>query len=736
MRIKNLAPSNSPGRESGAVAVLFAILSLVLVICIAFAVDLGYLWQVKRSMVKATDAAALSAAQEARNAAVAAAVSGSTLPPGECPSGGAIEYEARQRLRDNRTDANLEFCVIGSAPTKAKGVVTVRGKYKARLSFAGVIGKDEITVSSSSSAKWEKAKLLPMAVCAGSSQSDISKWIADDFRTPFTTEPPIGASSSERSRLCSAGSSGGFGVIDLEPNADGEFPPDDSRTSVRDYCTRTLPEIKNTFLAALDGISNVREINKGDLRCARTGQYLDTPENKAVDNALCSARGTQFVIPIVTETPTSETGTGSDWIVRISGFALASFDAYTGNNGDDFCDRNTAAGPSRKRNLPKAQLVASRQRVRKHQRTKLRKANDCGTGGDLSITGTDWPTSIQLPASPAIVYKTNVLLKNCDTGARNTGVTLTTTIETGNTGIRAQDITAPLNCTKSGTTTIIVDCKATLNTTNSQPTATNTFAFTVAPPSTSTGTFFLTTRITADKPWNADVPEDNSFPRAGGVPGTACSTGQTDKCPVSVKPPLTTPNFRISAAWPTASFSGNEIPLTTKVDLSNYAVVGQIKLELRINPGGTGLTEASISAPEITRFGYRQPFCANQSTTTNLAIIVKTCTVYVSPGETAFEVTWKIRAPGAGTLNVSAIATPVDPPTEDTPADNVWPRTTACSGFPACKIDITYVEPDTFREMTFSFISYYGSGSSSDITSYQICRIGIKTISEATSLGC
>ena len=719
MRIKNLALSNSPHRESGAVAVLFAILSLVLVICLAFAIDLGYAWQVKRSMVKATDAAALAAAQEARNAAV----TGRPLSSGLClNTSAAIENEARQRLTDNRADSNLEFCVIGSTPTKEKGVVTVRGNYSADLSFAGVIGKNNIDVSSSSSAKWEKAKLLPIAVCAGSSQSDISDWIENVSRTPLADQT-LRASSSDQSRLCSSGNSGGFGVIDLEPGSEG-FPRNDNRQSVSRHCTRTEAQIETTALNALNNIGNVTPIDKDDFRCARTGQYLGTE----VDRALCNAAtGTQFVLPIVTEKPTQETGSGNDWIVQISGFALASFDAYTGIRGENLCS-GIAAGPSRKRNLSKAQLVASRQRVRKQQRTKLRKAAAC-TSGDLSITGTNWPTSIQLPASPPTVYETTVLFdrEGACTGNKDTPVTLTTTIEAG-AGLLASNISGT-GCTATGTTTIIIACAGTLNTTNAKPTATKTFAFTVAPPSD--GTFFLKTRITAVTAWAENNAENNSFPRAG----AACST-RTDKCLVSVEPPLPTPNFRISAAWPPTSLSGNKILLTTNVALSNFASNGKIKLELRIAPGTTGFTDSVINASVA---GLPQNACSNNTNSLTNGVIVKTCTVDVLAGETAFDVTWEISPPLAGTLNVSACATPVLPTTDNNAADNGWPSTTGCSVSNTHPIVITQpvvLDPGSFREMTFSFISYYGTGSSSDITSYQICRIGIKTISDATSLGC
>jgi hypothetical protein len=210
------------------------------------------------------------------------------------------------------------------------------------------------------------------------------------------------------------------------------------------------------------------------------------------------------------------------------------------------------------------------------------------------------------------------------------------------------------------------------------------------------------------------------------------------RAPIVVKPPLITPNFSISAAWPTTSLTGNEILLTTNVALSNYAINGKIKLELRIDPGNTGLTEASILNAIPT--GVPQNTCSfNATSVTPLGVIVKTCTVDVLAGETAFEVTWRIRPPSAGTVNVSACATPVAPTTDNIAADNGWPSTTGCSVSNTHPIVITQpvvLDPGSFREMTFSFISYYGSGSSSDITSYQICRIGIKTISEATSLGC
>lgn len=715
MRIKSLAPSSSPHRESGAVAVLFAILSLLLVICLAFAIDLGYAWQVKRSMVKATDAAALSAAQEARNAAVA----GRPLSSGLCSNTSAeITNEARQRLTDNRAASNLEFCVIGSTPTKDKGVVTVRGNYDAKLSFAGVIGKNEITVSSSSSAKWEKAKLLPIGVCEGAQGGEIFKWIEDVSRTPLETQK-LEVSSSDRSAFCSGGKSGGFAVIDLEPRADGRFPPDDDKKGVTDYCTRTTDQIRTTFLAGLTGTGNFRPIKKDDLRCARTGQYLGTE----VDRALCAAAtGTQFVLPIVEKGDTTRaTGSNNNYIVEISGFALASFDRYRGKNDTDICS-GIAVGPSRKRNLSKAQLVAARHQVRKQQRTKLRKAAACNSG-DLSITGTNWPTEIQLPKSTATGISTSIALTCTENGSRDVASGVVINVYPGTTGLTSSALTSiDTGCSATGSNPIAITCTA-LTISRGTPRLIN---FSVTPPSA--GTIQISARVTSGL--GGDLCTNSVYPV-----NVDC-IAHVSRASLLVKPPLPTPNFKISAAWPATSLSGNKILLTTNVALSNYATNGKIKLELRIAPGTTGLTDASILNAKLT--GLPQTACTVNASSVANGVIVKTCTVDVLAGENGFEVTWEISPPLAGTLNVSACATPVDPTTDNNAADNGWPSTTGCSVTNTHPIVITQpvvIDDGEFREMTFSFISYYNKGSSSDITSYQICSIGIKTISDATSLG-
>ena len=160
---KATTPELSRDEEGGAVAVMVAIIASLLIVCLAFAIDMGYAWQVKRAMVKSTDAAALAAAQAAtgiENLSVR----------GPCPT--SVDTQAVTFLNANTTGASLEFCRMTGTKTGASnasqssGIVTVRAMQTANFSFSRLFGLNSTDIYSSTSARWNNAPLLPFVACA------------------------------------------------------------------------------------------------------------------------------------------------------------------------------------------------------------------------------------------------------------------------------------------------------------------------------------------------------------------------------------------------------------------------------------------------------------------------------------------------------------------------------------------------------------------------------------------
>lgn len=322
--------------ERGAVAVMVALLALLLVICIAFAVDLGYAWQVRRSMVKATDAAALSAAREARDWA---ALPGNSLNAGDCAvSTSDVTTAADSALTANRSDAAMTFCEIGQDPTRKTGVVTVGGSTEAQTSFAGVIGWNEIPVRSSTSVLWKQPRILPIAVCADAvGNNDLARWIADPT-SPLVKEMKV--SSSANSRLCSSGGSGYWGAMDLGRSVDGPS----SFSQCRDTAAA-----ESTWKALFGGQTISPSPRVGEYYCASVG--IPDGFTAEVDRLICSLEVDEdLALPIIAERPnfTNRGNLGKTWIAQVGGYVTARFKGYEGiQDRQDLCASATARAAGR-----------------------------------------------------------------------------------------------------------------------------------------------------------------------------------------------------------------------------------------------------------------------------------------------------------------------------------------------------------------------------------------------------
>ncbi|MFM7270750.1 MAG: pilus assembly protein TadG-related protein [Actinomycetes bacterium] len=379
--------------ERGAVAVMVALLALLLVICIAFAVDLGYAWQVRRSMVKATDAAALSAAREARDWA---ALPGNSLNAGDCAvSTSDVTTAADSALTANRSDAAMTFCAIGQDPTRKTGVVTVGGSTEAQTSFAGVIGWNEIPVRSSTSVLWKQPRILPIAVCADAvGNNDLARWIADPT-SPLVKEMKV--SSSANSRLCSSGGSGYWGAMDLGRNVDGPT----SFSQCRDTAAA-----ESTWKALFGGQTISPSPRVGEYYCASVG--IPDGFTTEVDRLICSLEPDEdLALPIIAERPnfTNRGNLGKTWVARVGGYVTARFKGYEGvQDRQDLCASATgrAAGRTGER-----RVRSHRSRIRRFELARAVQRRAVAIPGKANVSNLT-PTSATVVSGGTVTFTATI----------------------------------------------------------------------------------------------------------------------------------------------------------------------------------------------------------------------------------------------------------------------------------------------------------------------------------------
>jgi uncharacterized repeat protein (TIGR02543 family) len=317
-------------REHGVIAVMVAIVAVLLMACIAFAVDLGYAWQVRRGMVKATDASALAAAKTQ---------SEGTPSTGDCPAN--VRAVASTYLTANSSSPTMDFCVVTGALASGTssdsssgsygstgstlGTLTVRGSSTASFSFAKLFGLNSTTVSSSTTVEWIQPPMVPLIACVGTN-SQPSDWFADrsTTRAPVTVAQQWSGSLS--ADPCSSGASDSYALVD--------FSTVPYSTSDASACT-TQPSTIATSLESWLTSGYSGKISVGDYRCARVGQ----PYGTKVDQAICKLRGRTAVIPLIDIVDKQEVpGDGKADLVRVAGFAAVTIDDYTPLNGSNQCD--------------------------------------------------------------------------------------------------------------------------------------------------------------------------------------------------------------------------------------------------------------------------------------------------------------------------------------------------------------------------------------------------------------
>jgi Flp pilus assembly protein TadG len=209
-------PTHAGGDESGAVAVVVALLSVVLLILAAFAVDIGNAYAQTRQQSVAVDAAALAAAARV----------GEKITPGvACTPAMLTSIDAqgvaqttaddvnRRNSKPGVTEADTTVTVACSADGKAVEVAVVNS-HPVKTQLAGIIGIDQINTGSSAVARYIRVSSLdglrPWAICDGT-VTDAQKKPLETFATGLDNK--IG--------ICSSQSSGNWGSIDFNGGGNG-----------------------------------------------------------------------------------------------------------------------------------------------------------------------------------------------------------------------------------------------------------------------------------------------------------------------------------------------------------------------------------------------------------------------------------------------------------------------------------------------------------------------------------
>jgi len=509
-------PHKNGEDEGGAIAVMVAVVATLLIVCLAFAIDMGYAWQVKRSMVKSTDAAALAAAQKAtdiKNLSVR----------GACPT--SVKDQAVSYLNANTTAPTLDFCQmagISTTPSNASqssGIVTVRAKQTATFSFSKLFGLNSRDVYSSTTARWNDAPLLPIVGCAnkGNSSDTNNKGVSDWFANKSANRSPLKVTSdwsgSTNATLCSGGASGGYGIIDLasSPTGTGSSEFSKCNSSNAAYQTALKSSIANWLASGYPAT-----VKDGAYKCAAVGQLYGA----AIDKAICQARGKEVAIPIVDDLKAkNDSSSGKDWIIHISGFALVTIDNYTTGTNQDKCSTLAAGKPANR----KAQF-------------RLTSTRKMATVGDLSISTTPtWPSSVVINTPTVLTIEAYNASTITVTDAK-----FTITLSSNNGAPTVPLPSAPSDCKSDsiGANTVVFTCKVVPKSWASNTTATQSFTFTAV----STTPVSVSVRLSAGQ-INESVPENNERLATIYVtsqPTTTTSATTTTTTTTTVPPTTTT----------------------------------------------------------------------------------------------------------------------------------------------------------------------------------------------------
>jgi putative Flp pilus-assembly TadE/G-like protein len=191
---------NAAAGERGAVAVIVGIVITVLFGFAGLAVDLGNLWESRRHLVTATDAAALAAAQ--------------AYGMGDNGCGSFDD----DYVGFNYADASVTGCTATGLRT-SRGSVTVAAEAPVDFKFAEVLDVVDPEVRSGTTAGWFIPSgmpwLRPFALCKD--HPAVKAWIA----SPWGKSEPVHVTYSKNANDDCGDASGNWGVLDFDGGSNG-----------------------------------------------------------------------------------------------------------------------------------------------------------------------------------------------------------------------------------------------------------------------------------------------------------------------------------------------------------------------------------------------------------------------------------------------------------------------------------------------------------------------------------
>jgi hypothetical protein len=185
--------------ERGVAAPLLAVFLVVLLGLAAMVIDYGSLWQHRRQMVTATDAAALAAAQE------------------YAIGGNGCDASVARAYYDRNAPANADApaCTPGTQQVRVDGSVTVE------YGFGRILGLDSQAIVSSTTASWQQPSsvkgLRPLGLCL----SVLRRLNASPPRSGQRVTIPWNNSQPDDCSTAGNNIPGGWGYIDFNGGGNG-----------------------------------------------------------------------------------------------------------------------------------------------------------------------------------------------------------------------------------------------------------------------------------------------------------------------------------------------------------------------------------------------------------------------------------------------------------------------------------------------------------------------------------
>jgi hypothetical protein len=183
--------------DSGVTMPLIAIMLIALMGFVALVTDVGNGWMVRRSLIQATDSAALAAAQDFVNGLDGCAST------------------AGNYVIQNQAAATMTQCVTPNA-TADEGRVSVTATHNVDTWFSGLLGLGDYTTTSTTIAAWgtpiEVTGLRPIGLCLDS-HPDILNFINNPPATEQTYNTLFGSSQPT---ACGGVIPGNWGWVDFE----------------------------------------------------------------------------------------------------------------------------------------------------------------------------------------------------------------------------------------------------------------------------------------------------------------------------------------------------------------------------------------------------------------------------------------------------------------------------------------------------------------------------------------